>query len=815
MNRALLFVFFLVGGSSASRAQEPEAPVDFYGQVKPLFAIHCVKCHGAEKPKSGLALDRRENLLKGGESGEAAVVPGKSSASALVRRITSDDPDQRMPPKGERMPAEQVAILRRWIDEGAAWPAKDAYWAFQPPQRPVVPGVARNPIDAFIGAKLQSKGLTLSPEADRISLLRRLYADLVGLPPTPSEAELFLEDLALDAVERLVDRLLADPRHGERWARHWLDLVRYAESDGFENDRVRPHAWRYRDYVIRSFNEDKPYDRFVKEQIAGDELWPDDPDALVATGFARLSGWDEICKNEKQRWQDYLNDATDTTGSVFLGLTVGCSRCHDHKYDRITMADYYSLQSFFVAAKREGKPIPGGGARDPAETRKKLAEEETAMIPLRRERRRLWNEARGVVLRLKEGVLGPGEALAATDEEIKKLVELRHPKRLGELDKAIKEHDETAELYRPAAEVLVESGPAAPASHILLRGALGQDGPEVGPSFVASFANGGPAEVRPALDGRSTGRRTALAEWLGSPANPMTARAIVNRLWQHHFGRGIVATPSDFGRNGVPAIHRELLDWLACELVARGWSLKAMHRLMVTSAVYRQSSLFNESAAKIDVENRLLWRMNRQRLEGEALRDSILSVSGRLNPKGGGPGVYPKVSKEVLVDLPNNDKLSAWGVSSDEDGLRRSVYVAQRRALMLPLVESFDGAEMNHTCPKRAATTVAPQALALFNGEFSRGESGHFADRVAREAGDDRSKEVERAYRLALVRPPTEAERARALGFLDEQTLRRLQPAIGTGAGRVEPSTRKDAERMALVDFCHVLLNSNEFVYVD
>ncbi len=799
-----------------AQEKSPRAPsdrVDFYGEVKPLLAIHCAKCHGAEKPKAGLRLDRRDGLLKGGESGEAAVVPGKSAGSVLIRRVGSKDPEERMPPKGEPLAAAQVETLRRWVDQGAPWPDKDDYWAFKPPERPAVPGVKEagvpNPIDAFVQAKLESRGLRPAPPAEKVALLRRLTADLVGMPPAPEEADAFLADGSPDAVEKLVDRLLADPRYGERWARHWLDLVRYGESDGYENDKVRPHAWRYRDYVIRSLNDDKPYDRFIREQIAGDELAPGDPEAIVATGFARLSPWDPLCKNEKQRWQDFLNDATDTTGSVFLGMTLGCSRCHDHKYDRITMTDYYSLQSFFAEARRENKPLPDGG-NDPGHFRREVERAEAAVKSLRAEKQELRDRNALRVVLEKSQAGEPDEKLSPTDEEIRKSVDKHDKARASAVEKEIKLQESVADLYRPTAEVILETGAKAAPTHLLKRGNLATPGPEVKPAFIAALAGDRPeASVAPALGGKSTGRRSALAEWLASPSNPMTARVIVNRLWQHHFGAGIVATPSDFGRNGRKPTHPELLDWLACELVANGWRLKPIHRLMLTSATYRRSTAFDAESAKADPENRLLWRMNRLRLEGEALRDSILAVSGRLNPKRGGPGVYPRISKEINTELPTNDQPPCWGTATEEEGCRRTIYVFQRRALMYPLVEAYDGAEMSHTCPKRPVTTVAPQALSLFNGEFARGEARFLAERAARDSGGDRGRQVERAYRLALVRPPSEEDRKEALRFLDGQARRRLPP------GEADARARAEAERMALVDFCHVLFNSNEFVYLD
>jgi hypothetical protein len=754
------------------------APVDFYGEIRPFLNIRCTMCHGGEKPKGGLRLDRRESILAGGESGEPAVVPGDAGRSLLIRLVTSNQADERMPAKGPPLTPQEVAKLRRWIDQGAKWPDQDDYWAFKPPRRPPVPeGNAANPIDRFLR-------LPPAPSADKIVLIRRLYADLIGVPPAIAGTDAFMNDASPDAYGNLVDRLLADPRFGERWARHWLDLVRYAESDGFENDKIRPHAWRYRDYVIRSFNEDKPYDRFILEQIAGDEIFPDDPDALVATGFARLSPWDELCKNESQRRQDYLNDATDTVGSVFLGFTMGCARCHDHKYDRITQADYYSLQAFFAGSSRDRRDLPGGG-RDPADYRKRHADMQARIAALKGERRALLEKHRALAV-LEKLMSGAGDEVQATDDEAKKQIEKDkdEKKRFDAVDVEVKTLEPEAEMYRPAVEAVGDSG-AAPATRILLRGSMATPGAEVEPAFVAAMARGAAPAGK---------RRTALARWLASPDHPMTARVIVNRLWQHHFGQGLVATPSDFGRNGRRPTNPELLDWLAAELVANGWRLKPIHRLILTSDAWRRPG-------------------PPRRLEGEAIRDSILAVSGRLNPKAGGPGVYVPLSKEVLTDIPNNDKLPSWGACSEEDGRRRTIYVFQRRALMLPLVEAFDGADMGHPCPKRAVTTVAPQALALFNGEFVRGEAKHVAERVVREAGSDPAKQVRHAWRLALVRPATDAEVADGLRFLDDQAARRIQPVAGTGV--VPAEARKEGERMALVDFCHVLLNTNEFVYVD
>jgi hypothetical protein len=774
---------------------ERHAPVDFYGEIQPLIAVHCVRCHGAEKPKGGLRLTRREDALRGGASGEAAIVPGDSARSRLFRLVTSTDADERMPRKGRPLAAREIDLLRRWIDQGASWPEKDDYWAFQPPRRPAVKDPARA-IDSLVLAKLESRGIAPSPPASRETLLRRVTFDLVGVPPSPEERDAFLADGATDAYERVVDRLLADPRHGERWARHWLDVARYAESDGFENDKIRPHAWRYRDYVVRSLNDDKPYDRFVMEQIAGDELWPGDGDALIATGFSRLGAWDELCKNEKQRWQDYLNDATDTLGAAFLGLTLGCARCHDHKYDRVTMKDYYSLQAFLAGSRRDRKPLPGGGA-DPEEVRKALAAAEASVVEAKRRMEDLRRKHAFAILDERRKETRVGRLILVPDDEVKKRVDKLDKEARDRIDKEIKARDVEADLYRPFAEGVFASE-RKPATRILHRGELGSPGAEVQPAFID------------ALGGGSGATRGALARWVASRENPTTARVIVNRLWQHHFGRGLVGTPSDLGRNGDRPSHPELIDWLACELMEGSWKLKRLHKLMVMSATYRQSSAPNEAAARLDPENRLLWRMNRRRLEGEAIRDAVLVASGRLNPKRGGPGVYAKIGKEVLIDLPNNDKLPSWGTATESEGCRRTIYVFQRRALMLPIVEAFDGADMNNTCARRAVTTVAPQALSLFNGEFAREEAAHFARRLE---GVEARERVNLAWRIALSREPSPAELEAAAAFLEEQAARRL--GAGAGTGGAPEAARKEADRAALVDFCHVLLNTNEFVYVD
>jgi hypothetical protein len=761
------------------------AEVSYYDSIKPVLAVHCHKCHDAETQKGELRLDLAAGAMKGGESGEPAIVPGASAKSEVMRRITSHEKGEKMPPKGPRLTEAEVARIRQWIDEGAKWPQRDDYWAFQPPREVAVPGgEAANPIDRFIGTRLEAEGIRPVERADRRTLLRRAFFDLVGLPPTPEEAALFLDDSSPGAFARLIDRLLADPRHGERWARHWLDLVRYGESDGYEDDKIRPHAWRYRDYVIRALNADKPYDRFVREQIAGDELWPNDPDAWIATGFARLGAWDGMSKDPAQQRQDFLADTTDAVGAVFLGVTIGCARCHDHKYDVITQRDYFGVQAFFASVKREAREMKVPPI-EPASITAACKAESAELASLKTVREDLLRDAREIL---------ESEGEKKIDDSIlKKKAASQYPGRLEKLDAEIKALGQRLRFHVPKVEAVFNDGGAAPKMHILKGGQLSRPGEEVTPGFIEAMA--------PAEHSQPSGtKRSDLARWLVSPDHPLTARVMVNRLWQHHFGAGLVATASDFGRNGRQPSHPDLLDWLARQFVAEGYSLKQMHRRMMLSEAYQRSaSPDTATAAAKDPENRLLWRMNRRRIEGEAIRDTILAVSGVMNRAMGGPGVYARLPKGVNVEFPNNDKELSWGTVTEEDNRRRSIYLFQRRSLSFPLTDVFDGAPMNQSCAARAQTTVAPQALALFNGEFAREAAAQFAARLRRECGGDAEKQIARAFQLAFTREPSEAERSSTLGFL------------GTQAG----TRATGGEEGALTDFCHVLLNTNELIHPD
>jgi Protein of unknown function (DUF1553)/Protein of unknown function (DUF1549) len=693
--------------------------------------------------------------------------------------------------------------------------AAEKPWPYYPPTRPPVPAVktpawVRNPVDAFILAKLEAQALSPAPEADRATLLRRVTFDLVGLPPEPAEVQAFVNDPDPDAYEKAVARLLASPRFGERWATFWLDLARFAETDGFKADDPRPTAWRYRDYVIRSLNADKPYDRFVKEQLAGDELDPDNPEALIATGFNRHFPDEFNAVNLEQRRQEILNDVTDTTASVFLGLTLGCARCHDHKFDPLPQEDYYRLQAFFAGYALDDAPL--GIHEELARYREQLAEWEEKTAALRKKmdeleepyRQQFAAKRRGrfpkeyqdlldvppekrdplqrqlVAMVEKQVTAGRDEVIKSMKPEVKQQWE--------DLGKQMGEYAKLKPPQPPTALALGDVGPVAPVTYLLKRGEWHLKGKEVEPGFLSAFDNRVAAIPPPAPGARSSGRRSALAEWLTQADHPLTARVMVNRLWQHHFGRGIVGTPSDFGSQGEAPTHPELLDWLARELVENGWSLKHVHRLMVTSAAYRQASRSDAAAAKVDPENRLLWRANRRRLEGEALRDALLAVSGQLNAKAGGPGIFP----ELPVELGTK---GGWTVSPDPaERNRRSVYVFAKRNLRYPLFTAFDAPDGNETCARRYATTTAPQALLLLNDKITLDLARTFGARVLREAGPDRDAVIRRAYLLALGRSPSAEETGPLRAFLD----------------------RKDADLPAAVaDLCHVLVNLNEFLYLD
>ncbi|HEY3967976.1 MAG TPA: DUF1553 domain-containing protein [Planctomycetaceae bacterium] len=701
------------------------------------------------------------------------------------------------------------------------------HWSFRPLVRPETPVVrdgdwCRTSIDRFILARLETAGLTPLPQAAKTTLIRRLTFDLTGLPPTPAEIATFVGDAAPDAYDRLVDRLLGSMAYGERWAQHWLDLVRFAETDGFEHDLERPNAWRYRDWVIDALNSDLPYDEFVRWQLAGDELHPDDARASVATGFL-LCGPDMPDINlQEERRHNFLNDMTGTVGSVLLGLQVGCAQCHNHKFDPVSQYDFYRLRAFFdPVAIFKDHPLPhSAGTPAPPETptqarmRQLAADlqllEDGARKKLKAENPDLQPTREDLLKALSDDDRPPYETAAAE---------------LAELKKTFKPPE--VPHGRTVQERLADVKP----SRLMVRGDFRREGPEVAPAFLR-IANVDSAAVAPPPAGSPTSqRRLQLAQWLTRPDNPLTLRVVVNRLWQHHFGKGLVETSSDFGKMGTDPTHPQLLDWLATELPRHGWSLKQLHRMIVCSSVYRQASqpacaewTSEQQAAaaaswkksrQADPENRLLARRNRQRLEGEAIRDAMLAAAERLSPRRGGAGVRPPLPAEVMATLLANQ----WKVNPDpENHQRRSIYLFVRRNLRYPLFEAFDRPDTNASCPRRNRSTIAPQALILLNSEFSLTAARDLAGFLMSSAGQDDGWRVAAAYLRILGREPAPEESALGLKFLERQS-EQLTASGRTGNELALPAplpAGADVHRAAaLTDFCLALFNLNEFVYVD
>lgn len=702
------------------------------------------------------------------------------------------------------------------------------HWAFRPLVRPELPAVkdggwCRAPVDRFILAKIELARLAPSPPAERASLIRRVTFDLTGLPPTSGEIDDFVSDTAPDAYEKLIDRLLASPAYGERWAQHWLDLVRFAETDGFEHDLVRPNAWRYRDWVIDAFNNDLPYDEFVRLQLAGDEIRPEDANAAIATGFL-LCGPDmpDINLLEERR-HNFLNDMTGTVGSVLLGLQVGCAQCHDHKFDPISQLDFYRLRAFFEPAdifRDHPLPRPPGAVEPPPVGPAARLKELVAEIQLLEEsaRKRLKTENPDLQPTPKE------VQQALSEDEMK-----QHESASVELE-GLKKTYKPPEV--PHGRTIQERLADLKPSRLMLRGDFRREGPQVVPTFLRITNPEDRTVASPPAESVTTRRRTQLAEWITRADHPLATRVIVNRIWQHHFGRGLVETPSDFGKMGAEPTHRELLDWLATEFARQGWSLKKLHKLLVTSATYRQASqpvsahsvnpqddpatTIWKRARKLDPENRLLARMNRQRLDGEAIRDAMLAAGEQISSHRGGPGVRPPLPAEVATTLLNKGQ---WVVSPDEaDHRRRSIYLFVRRNLRYPLFEAFDRPDTNASCPRRNRSTIAPQALILLNSEFSLAAARTFAGHVLAHSAKTPEQQVQFAYSRALGRLPSPTEQVVALRFLEGQAAKLKEsnrPAAELALPSNMPAGADPYATAALTDFCLALFNLNEFVYVD
>ncbi len=842
-------------------------PISFANEIFPILEANCLSCHGAQMQLARLDLRTRESALAGGAHGPA-VVPGNAEQSRLFRRVAGTEVPA-MPMSGDALTPSQGAAIKTWIVQGARWeattvaatsaanplaalermditPEQRNYWAFRPPVRAPLPVVANkdltNPIDRFIEKARVDRGLTTAPRADRLTLVRRAYLDLLGLPPAPAQVAEFLADQSPYAWERLIDRLLASPHYGERYGRHWLDVARYADSAGFEYDVHRPNAWRYRDYVIQSINDDKPYNQFLIEQIAGDEMDWKTEQTLIATGFLRMGP--RVLFREKdnpERRFDYLDEIIGTIGKGTMGLTVNCARCHNHKFDPIAAKDYYAIQASLFGYVETAVPLAPRAEAEAYLARNheidsKVAALRAAIAAIEKPSRdRL--ELEQIRTRFSADIYRaaakpehertPGEKLLAiqvyeaVNVPAARLDTILSPDELArkrDLASQVAALDKQRPAPLPMAEIATDGDhrfsplgegdnvvscpkcripppfPGSylhkdgkyevPPSYFLIRGDPESRGSQMQPGFIGVITNGNPPTVIPRPDGNTSGRRLALAQWIGSPQHPLTARVIVNRVWQKHYGRGIVATLENFGRMGEAPTHQDLLDWMAVEFVNRGWSLKQINKLMMMSEAYQMASAFEHAGnSAIDVENRYLWRFRPQRLEAEIIRDSMLVAGGNINLQIGGEPIFPFIPADILV----GQYRGKWENTPEGPAAwRRGVYVYRRRSLPYPMFDTFDHPDMNVTAGARNVSTVPTQALTLLNNPFVLSQAKFLAERVRGEANDP-AAQVDLAYRIALARPATAAEARIGVALVKARSLE---------------------------SFTHVLLNLDEFLYV-
>ncbi len=953
-----LWISVFAGALAVPTVARSDDEVDFTRQIQPIFARRCFKCHGPNETEGGLQLSTREGALAELDSGDFAIVAGDHKASVILDRIVSEDEDLRMPPEGKPVTPEEVDLIKRWIQQGAPF---SKHWAFRKLSRPQVPTVknqdfAKHPIDAFIAKDLEANGLKPNQPAGKLALIRRAHYDLTGLPPDPKEIDAFIRDDSPEAFEKVVDRLLESPQYGEKWARHWLDLVRYAETNGYERDSRKDLIWKYRDYVIRAFNEDKPFDRCILEQIAGDELADTTADSITATGFYRLGLWDDEPADRELARYDYLDDILRTTSETFLGMTLGCARCHDHKFDPISQKDYYAMLDFFSDIAPHGKGNTNhvrltSAEEDDAFRRK--ADAKRANEAALEEKIRLRTDEFLQALkkkhpdievptantgRLKDNAVLPDSVdegqeweyilrkpadnwfeIAFDDRKWKKgpggfgmegtpgaivrtrwkskNIWLRRDFRLARIPKTLTlriHHDEDAAVYlngkligryaghlkeyksidiSKEAQDVLQTGRNTLAIHCIQTGGgqyidagliadeastpmavlAKQYGKEIlgqtklnewaawqeelaasrkielkqAEEFAMAVAERGRQKTwilgrgSPKMKGEevsfgfpqildppkpdlklrdasapTSGKRLALAKWVASADNPMTSRVIANRIWQHHFGRGLARTTSDFGFQGSPPTHPDLLDWLATELIDSGWRIKRLHKTIMMSNSYQMSSTGNSLALRKDPANDLFWRFNMRRLTAEEMRDSILRMGGTLNDKMFGPAIFPPLPPEVLATASRPN--AAWGNSPPEEAARRSIYIHVKRSLRPPMLAGFDSPDTDTSCAVRVSTTVPTQALSMLNSQFMQQQAQHLASRLQTEHPQDLRAQVARAIRLTCGREPTDRELAADLEFI----------------ANLKIDERQSAEQ-ALQTYCLMILNTNEFVYLD
>ncbi len=847
--------------------------ITYEKNVRPIFKTHCFQCHGeGGELQGGLDVRLRRLVAQGGDSGEAFVA-GKPEESLLLQRLLAGE----MPPEEAsiRPTTDEIATIQQWIAGGAIASRLEpddldpdnyiteeerAFWAFQPVDRKQPPSVeaverVRTPIDQFVIAKLSASSLSLSPDADARTLVRRVYFDLLGLPPAPEEVEAFVNDSSPNAYVKLLDRVLNSPHYGERWGRHWLDVAGYADSEGYtEDDPIRPAVYKYRDYVIRAFNDDKPFDQFVVEQLAGDELLTppfknltsDQAEKLVATGFLRMApdgtGVGGVDQNLARN--DVMAKTIEIVSTSLLGLTVGCAQCHNHRYDPISHEDYHAIRAIFepaldwknwlVPAKRQISLYTDAD-------RAKSAEIEAEALKLLDERTKKQDEYIEATFRRELAKLQ--ESL---HESITKARHTPEKNRTAEQNKLLKEHPSVnvtaSSLYlydKKAADELKKmadkanairqtkpkeefvravwepAGKALPTTFLFHRGDPEQPKQAIAPRELTVLTSAKSAAL-PVNDETlpTSGRRLAYAKWLTSGEHPLTARVIVNRIWLNHFGRGLVATPGDFGALGVEPTHPELLDWLASEFVASGWSVKELHRLIMNSTTYRQASLHHSAGDAVDADNLLYWRMAVRRLEAEAIRDTTLAISGELNNRAFGPAV-PVMADTVGQWVIGQENLNAGRpgdvIPMKGEDLRRSIYIESRRSRPLSVMDPFDLPRMEPNCTSRSSSTVSPQSLMLMNSEFVLTRAKQFAERVRQEAGEDVAAQIKFAWQLAFAATPHDDELAEAVSFVQEQT----QHFAANPPPETKDKQNADPAGEALASFCHALLSSNRFLYID
>ncbi len=844
MKRFSLFCGFLVLSAAAPGADDqnkadlgklpPAASrvIDFKKDVQPVLAKACLACHGAAKQRGGLRLDDGAAALKGSNSGPV-IKPGDGARSRLLHLVAGLDSETRMPPEGkEPLTDDEIGVLRAWIDQGAKWPkdsgasvaqgTKSDHWAYQPVKRPDPPSVANrgrvlNEIDAFVLARLEAEKIAPSPEADRPTLVRRLSLDLLGLPPSPEEVEAFVNDPRPDAYERLVDRLLDSPHHGERWGRHWLDLARYADSDGFEKDGGRPYAYRYRDWVIEALNRDLPFDRFTVEQLAGDLLPGATLDQKVATGFHRNTLTNTEGGVDKEQFRvEAVVDRVNTTAKVWLGATVGCCQCHDHKYDPFSQREYYQFFAFFNSDVEANVPAPRPEEVEPynrkkAEFDRKKAELQAAATAYTKDELPKALEKWEAELKLAEARKFPANITAAllaepanrNEKQKKELLDYyaKVDKKLVALNKAVTDHQKTAPTLTQAQTLAL--GPARK-THVMIRGDFLRPGVEVEAATPA---------VLPPLPSGEKRTRLDLAKWLVGPENPLTPRVTVNWVWHKYFGRGLVPTLEDLGTQGEKPSHPELLDWLASELPRRGWGLKALHKLIVTSATYRQASKARPELTARDPLNVLLARQNRMRLEAEVLRDNALAASGLLVRTVGGPSVRPP--QPAGISELTYAGSAKWVESTGPDRYRRGLYTWFQRTSPYPMLMTFDSPDGNLSCVRRERSNTPLQALTLLNDTAFVECARALGKRVVTDKpADGTEARLRYAFRLCVAREPSDGELATLVRLFE-----RLRESAGAKPeeaakliGTQKPAGMDVPEAAAWAALARALLNLDEFV---